>query len=475
MSSWNSLPVELLVEIFRFMPLKDIANASQVCHWWKTVAEDPLIWRAAIAKDFKSRLEPQLQPMILFHGNGDDDDGEVDDLPRKDCRILDVGFGIRLVFDGPVPRDFTGGPLPGPMSKFSMWKKVYMLLFQLSNGDRCNCSKSWNCACGWVGLDPWQLSFATPGHSKIFLLLRLTTYRRMVELVREKRFADPELNHLMETADQYNASELAMRHISSQGNFVRYWRLKPAPIPVPGPHLVERLNFNSLCYQLEMKLLPEQETEKEWPAISISSAVQVDQLEMRCGDAGKVDGLKFHSWFNGFEVEYVYEERAVSFGTRYFFRNSLGARQKTFEIPACEARGELEQLCLSPESLRDQIIARYRVIKEQLGDATPNIEEGQGDAFHRSLYERLLGFLRFFRFLGQQAPPPSPPLDPSPPASEVPSETEEPMDYREAIEEKILMVSTHYHAIHEQLVRLLPASICQHLFDNHLGAGSSSS
>lgn len=45
-SDWNTLPNELVYEIFSYLPLKDLGRVAQVCRQWYTVAQFPGLWQS---------------------------------------------------------------------------------------------------------------------------------------------------------------------------------------------------------------------------------------------------------------------------------------------------------------------------------------------------------------------------------------------------------------------------------------------
>jgi hypothetical protein len=46
MASVGQLSDEVMVAVLRWLPAVDLAKARQVCHDWRRVADDDLLWRS---------------------------------------------------------------------------------------------------------------------------------------------------------------------------------------------------------------------------------------------------------------------------------------------------------------------------------------------------------------------------------------------------------------------------------------------
>lgn len=52
-SGWNLIPENVLVKIFKLLPIKDILACSEVSQRWNFIAYDDLLWKTKFQNDFK--------------------------------------------------------------------------------------------------------------------------------------------------------------------------------------------------------------------------------------------------------------------------------------------------------------------------------------------------------------------------------------------------------------------------------------
>ena len=56
-SSWNDLPIPLLIKIVKYLQLKDVISCSEVCASWSIVCEDQLLWKYLLHRDFRDKKD----------------------------------------------------------------------------------------------------------------------------------------------------------------------------------------------------------------------------------------------------------------------------------------------------------------------------------------------------------------------------------------------------------------------------------
>src|SRR5687767_13685354 len=54
------MPVEVLLHIFSFLPVCDVARASRICLQWNTLLHDDKLWKKWLQRDFPSYAVPSL-------------------------------------------------------------------------------------------------------------------------------------------------------------------------------------------------------------------------------------------------------------------------------------------------------------------------------------------------------------------------------------------------------------------------------
>jgi len=427
------------------MSLKEISRMSLVCHNWRNVASDPVIWRGAIRRFHSRSIQTEKTVTVT------DLDGTI-----TTCSVVMLKPDLRMAIMGPVPLEVGEENDAVKPSQFTTWKQVYMLLYQIKVSERCQCSAKFNCRCGWTGLDPWQLEFLTSGLSNAFLLLRDATYRQTFPMVQE-RLARNGYQLKDQNAPQDCTSELLMRRLASEGaGMFRYWRLKPSPNAVKTPHLDERLNHESLRYHITMDLLEASQAALSWPELRFCPHIRVGNLELRCGDATEKDGIKIHAWGDGFTVEFTTAGgESVRFGTVYgLLETGKEIPFHEFNLPACDAAKELEVLSISPASLVEVTARRYQELLDDYAEQHRLLQEPRHqrsflfEATH-SLLEWLARVIRF--------------RETSPPALSSVPQSISPME--EPVRRALSFIQKHKQTIHGQLLRLLPPQIQIRLFN----------
>jgi hypothetical protein len=76
-SNYKNLPYDLLIEIFKYLPNKDLVAASEVCPSWEEACSDPAVWKyPKIEVEAEKLMEPNsseetltMIKRILFLGN----------------------------------------------------------------------------------------------------------------------------------------------------------------------------------------------------------------------------------------------------------------------------------------------------------------------------------------------------------------------------------------------------------------------
>jgi len=62
----NSLPENLILDIFSYLPLKDVCVARRVCRSWRRIIADKMLWRHVDLRDYKLDLK-KMWKMIRTH------------------------------------------------------------------------------------------------------------------------------------------------------------------------------------------------------------------------------------------------------------------------------------------------------------------------------------------------------------------------------------------------------------------------
>lgn len=68
--SFASLPDELIVEIFRYLPIQDLLNARAVCKEWKQIASDDILWAELFFKIYPHKLKAEFYFDTLVYEYG---------------------------------------------------------------------------------------------------------------------------------------------------------------------------------------------------------------------------------------------------------------------------------------------------------------------------------------------------------------------------------------------------------------------
>ena len=84
MENWSVLNEYLLLEVFSYLPIKDLGQISQVCKYWNYVANDDWLWKRQFcilynqnstlppfAKSWKSELKRLLWNIPSFQGTSE--------------------------------------------------------------------------------------------------------------------------------------------------------------------------------------------------------------------------------------------------------------------------------------------------------------------------------------------------------------------------------------------------------------------
>ena len=62
MACWSMLNEYLLLEVFSYLPIKDLSQAGQVCKYWNFVSNDDWLWKRQFHIHFKEAKNPTLPP-----------------------------------------------------------------------------------------------------------------------------------------------------------------------------------------------------------------------------------------------------------------------------------------------------------------------------------------------------------------------------------------------------------------------------
>lgn len=61
-SNWSLIPEDILVRIFRSIPVKDILSCSEACKRWNFISQDTLLWKYKFQTDFKLKKNISIKP-----------------------------------------------------------------------------------------------------------------------------------------------------------------------------------------------------------------------------------------------------------------------------------------------------------------------------------------------------------------------------------------------------------------------------
>ena len=61
-ANWSLIPEDILVSIFKSIPVKDILSCSEACKRWNFVSQDSVLWKYKFQTDFKLKKNISRKP-----------------------------------------------------------------------------------------------------------------------------------------------------------------------------------------------------------------------------------------------------------------------------------------------------------------------------------------------------------------------------------------------------------------------------
>lgn len=50
---WDYMPDSMLLQVFQYLPARDLLNGGQTCSLWNRVSYDDLLWKSLLYRDYK--------------------------------------------------------------------------------------------------------------------------------------------------------------------------------------------------------------------------------------------------------------------------------------------------------------------------------------------------------------------------------------------------------------------------------------
>jgi len=476
MGDWENLANELLMEIFSYLAVKELAPLSLVCKRWRIVVNDPTVWQKSVKRDFARLFSSPATTWIIN---------------VKPYFTLDLNTLLSPESTKPIPMVTSQQQQQQqqppkfdldvhPKFPFSNWRQIYSLCAQLSSSTECNCKTAENCSCGANGMGLWQLSFPVPTQGRALAHLKRESARILEARRQEIITSGILLNSL--PADQLSSSQLRLlNRIDTEK--VREWRLKPCPVSST-PLLLHWMRCRAMSYTLSVEINDEEIVKEGWPKMRFNTSIPVKNLRFKCADAGELWGIRFSSWSDGFLVEYFakkpedQEFAGVSFGSHYQFPSNNPNKPDGVILRVDESpKAELEALCLSPDSLLAVTLLRYRqLLKKVQGGgrrrataaaaaeeennehvasatataiATSGVQRRERTRFRdfsiRRIFGRMGHLFSCFRVVMRRR-------------------TQSVVFQEKSFEEKVAILKEFHQEIHAALVKLLPEEIRSHFF-----------